>query len=212
VLIVDDEPGLTELLSVAVTEAGRRPYPAADGHSALRIARDCAPHAVVLDGMLPDLDGIQVLRRLRYEHPKLPVLMLAARDALESGIDGLQRVTGGDDLEVYISSVSDWLGKPERCSGRMSQSSSCPGAERQEPSARVACPSGRLSVRSHGLTEEGARRRLGARRACDTPLQNRYVQLIQLVGLRRKIDKGWAPMIHTVRGQGYAIRSTEDGR
>ncbi|MFF3148434.1 response regulator, partial [Streptomyces sp. NPDC057927] len=83
VLIVDDEPALTELLSVAVTEAGWRPYPVADGHSALRAARGCAPHAVVLDGMLPDLDGIQVLRRLRYENPRLPVLMLTARDALE---------------------------------------------------------------------------------------------------------------------------------
>lgn len=52
VLIVDDEPELTELLSVAVTGAGRQPFLAADGHSALRIARGCAPHAVVLDGML----------------------------------------------------------------------------------------------------------------------------------------------------------------
>lgn len=73
VLVVDDEPGLAELLSAAVTHAGRRPCPALGGHSALRPARGCAPRAVVLDGMLPDLDGLQVLRRLRYEMPKLPV-------------------------------------------------------------------------------------------------------------------------------------------
>ncbi|GAA3821096.1 response regulator [Streptomyces phyllanthi] len=98
VLIVDDEPGLTELLSVAVTEAGRRPCPAADGESALCVAFRRAPHAVVLDGMPPDPDGIQVLRRPRYEHPKPPVLMLTARDAqdaLEHRIDGL--CAGADD-------------------------------------------------------------------------------------------------------------------
>jgi len=60
VLIVDDERAPAELMSVAVTEAGRRPSPAADGESALRIARARAPHAVVPDGMLPDVDGLQV--------------------------------------------------------------------------------------------------------------------------------------------------------
>ncbi|MFJ3311026.1 hypothetical protein ACIPSA_50505 [Streptomyces sp. NPDC086549] len=56
-IVADDEPGFTEPLSAAVTEAGRRPRPAADGQSAPRLAR--APHAVVLEGMLPDLDGIR---------------------------------------------------------------------------------------------------------------------------------------------------------
>ena len=74
VLIVDDEPELTELLSWAVKEAGWQPFLAADGRGALSLARGCAPHAVVLDGMLPDLDGLHVLRRLRYEDARLPVL------------------------------------------------------------------------------------------------------------------------------------------
>ncbi|GGL79811.1 hypothetical protein GCM10010129_24330 [Streptomyces fumigatiscleroticus] len=95
VLIVDDEPELTELLSWAVTEAGRQPFLAEDGRSALTPARGCAPHVVVLDGMLPDLDGLQVLRRLRYEHAGLPVLMPTARDALEHRLDGLS--AGADD-------------------------------------------------------------------------------------------------------------------
>ncbi|MFJ1604931.1 response regulator [Streptomyces sp. NPDC088253] len=79
---------------MAVTEAGRRPCPVADGHSAPRAARGCAPHAVVLDGTLPDLDQIQVLRRLRYENPRLPVLMLTARDAPERRLDGLSAGAG----------------------------------------------------------------------------------------------------------------------
>ncbi|AZQ38114.1 response regulator [Streptomyces cyaneochromogenes] len=74
VFIVDDEPALTDVLSVAVEEAGWRAYPAMDGQSALKVARGCALHVVVLDGMLPDLDGHQALRRLRQENPKLPVL------------------------------------------------------------------------------------------------------------------------------------------
>ncbi|WP_406176393.1 ATP-binding protein [Streptomyces sp. NBC_00996] len=104
-LIVDDEPGLVEVLSVAVAEAGWRPYPAADGESALRVARGCAPHAVVLDGMLPGLDGVQVLRRLRYEDPKLPVLMLTARDALEHRIEGLS--AGADDYVTKPFSLEE---------------------------------------------------------------------------------------------------------
>lgn len=66
VLVVDDEPALTDVLSAAVEEAGRRAYPAPDGKSALQTARGCAPHAVVHDGILPDLDGPQVPRRLGY--------------------------------------------------------------------------------------------------------------------------------------------------
>ncbi|WP_341846397.1 response regulator [Streptomyces regalis] len=69
VLIVDDEPVLTDVLSVAVEEAGRRACPALDGQSALKIARGCPPHAVVLDWMLPDLNGLQVLRRLEVRAP-----------------------------------------------------------------------------------------------------------------------------------------------
>ncbi|MFD3497391.1 response regulator [Streptomyces sp. NPDC058676] len=83
VLLVDDEPTLTEVLPVAVAGAGRRSCPAADGHSALRVARRSAPHAVALDGMLPDLDGPQVPRRPRQGPPKPPVLMLTAREAPE---------------------------------------------------------------------------------------------------------------------------------
>ncbi|MEV5952455.1 response regulator [Streptomyces sp. NPDC051987] len=86
VLIVDDEPALTEL-PAAVADAGRRPCPALDGQTGLRPARGSAPHAAVLDGMPPGLNGLQVARRLRYEMPRLPVLMLTLRDAVEHRLD-----------------------------------------------------------------------------------------------------------------------------
>jgi two-component system OmpR family response regulator len=104
-VLVVDEPALTDVLSVAVEEAGRRACPALDGQSALRIARGRPPHAVVPDGMLPDLDGLQVLRRLRPENPELPVLMLTARDALEHRLDGLG--AGADGYVTKPCSVAE---------------------------------------------------------------------------------------------------------
>jgi two-component system OmpR family response regulator len=82
VRIVDDEPTPTRALSAAVTEAGRRPHPAADGHSVLRVARRRAPLAVVL----PELDWSQLPSRLRRERPTPPALMLTADEAPEHSL------------------------------------------------------------------------------------------------------------------------------
>ncbi|EDY56080.1 MULTISPECIES: response regulator transcription factor [Streptomyces] len=99
VLIVDDEPALGEVPSVAVTEAARRPYPALDGRSGLRTARGCAPHAVVPDGMPPALDGLQVPRRLRFDNPKPPVRTLTAPDAPAHRLDAPET---GADASVHV--------------------------------------------------------------------------------------------------------------
>ncbi|MER6350730.1 response regulator transcription factor [Streptomyces sp. NPDC001634] len=198
VLNVDDEPALTELLSVAVTEAGRRPCPALDGQTALRLARGCIPHAVVLDGMLPDLDGIQVLRRLRYEYPKLPVLMLTARDALEHRLDGLE--SGADDyvakpfpLEEVVVRLRGLLHRAGAEETRADDSVRVIGDLVLAPKARKVHRDGtpiRLTVKGFDLLE----------------------LLVYISGRRRKVDRGRAPMIHTVRGSGYAIRPVEEGR
>ncbi|MFH0174058.1 response regulator transcription factor [Streptomyces cacaoi] len=228
VLIVDDEPALTEVLSVAVTEAGWRPYPAADGHSALRIARGCAPHAVVLDGMLPDLDGIQVLRRLRYENPELPILMLTARDALEFRIDGLEN--GADDYVTKPFSLEEVV---LRLRGLLRRS----GAERTrtDDSVRVLGDLV-LTGESREVHRDGSRITLTAKEfellslLMEHPRQvlsktqildhvwtssfdggGNLVE-VYISSLRRKLDRGRSPMIHTVRGLGYAIRPVEDGR
>ncbi|WP_406472471.1 response regulator transcription factor [Streptomyces sp. NBC_01615] len=228
VLIVDDEPGLTELLSVAVTEAGWRPYPAADGQSALRVARGCAPHAVVLDGMLPDLDGLQVLRRLRYENPRLPVLMLTARDALEHRIDGL--AAGADDYVTKPFSLEEVV---LRLRGLLRRS----GAEETRPDgSALVLGDLMLTEETREVHRDGRPVRLTAKEfellslLLSHPRQvlskaqildhvwsssfdggGNLVE-VYISSLRRKIDKGRAPMIHTVRGVGYAIRPPEDGR
>ncbi|MDX3584189.1 response regulator transcription factor [Streptomyces europaeiscabiei] len=229
VLIVDDEPGLTELLSVAVTEAGWRAYPAADGHSALRVARGCAPHAVVLDGMLPDLDGLQVLRRLRYENPRLPVLMLTARDGLEHRIDGL--AAGADDYVTKPFSLEEVVLRLRgllRRSGVEETRSSDDGdlvlgdlvfSTRTREVRRAGTPV-RLTAKEFdllGLLLGHPRQVLSKAQILDHVWSSSFdgggnLVEVYISSLRRKIDKGRAPMIHTVRGLGYAIRAGEDGR
>ncbi|MEU9366457.1 response regulator transcription factor [Streptomyces avermitilis] len=228
VLIVDDEPALTELLSVAVTEAGWRPYPAADGHSALRLARGCAPHAVVLDGMLPDLDGLQVLRRLRYESPKLPVLMLTARDALERRIEGL--ATGADDyvtkpfsMEEVVLRLRGLLRRAGTAGARADDSVRVLGdlvlTEETREVHRDGTPIG-LTAKEFDLLAlllNHPRQVLSKAQILEHVWSSTFdgggnLVEVYISNLRRKIDKGRAPMIRTVRGLGYAIRSAEDGR
>ncbi|MGX5187025.1 response regulator transcription factor [Streptomyces avermitilis] len=228
VLIVDDEPALTELLSVAVTEAGWRPYPAADGHSALRLARGCAPHAVVLDGMLPDLDGLQVLRRLRYESPKLPVLMLTARDALERRIEGL--AMGADDyvtkpfsLEEVVLRLRGLLRRAGSAGSRADDSVRVLGdlvlTEETREVHRDGTPIG-LTAKEFDLLAlllNHPRQVLSKAQILEHVWSSTFdgggnLVEVYISNLRRKIDKGRAPMIRTVRGLGYAIRSAEDGR
>src|SRR5262245_10185603 len=83
VLVVDDEATLAELITMALRYEGWEVRTAAAGRTAVRVARDFRPDAVVLDIMLPDFDGLEVLRKLRAEAPRLPVLFLTAKDAIE---------------------------------------------------------------------------------------------------------------------------------
>src|SRR5215469_6182572 len=92
VLVVDDEPSLAELLASVLRYEGWEIQTAGDGAGAVREFR---PDAVVLDIMLPDFDGLEVLRRMRAETPNVCVLFLTARDAVEDRVAGI--TAGGDD-------------------------------------------------------------------------------------------------------------------
>ena len=89
VLVVDDEPNLTELLSMALRYEGWEVRTAASGVAAVRAAKEFGPDAVVLDMMLPDFDGLEVMRRMRGDDPNVPVLFLTAKDAVEDRVAGL---------------------------------------------------------------------------------------------------------------------------
>jgi len=95
VLVVDDEPSLAELLASVLRYEGWNVVTAGSGAEAVRTAREFRPDAVVLDIMLPDFNGLEVMRRLRAELPQVCVLFLTARDAVEDRVAGIR--AGADD-------------------------------------------------------------------------------------------------------------------
>ena len=107
VLVVDDEPGICDLVSMALRYEGLKVEVAHTGRDALRSVASFRPHLVVLDVMLPDLDGFEVLRRLSGDHPRVPVLFLTARDALDDKFRGF--TLGGDDYVTKPFSVEELI-------------------------------------------------------------------------------------------------------
>ncbi|MEY3704896.1 MAG: hypothetical protein RLY29_268, partial [Actinomycetota bacterium] len=108
VLVVDDEKSISELITTSLRFVGFEVKTAATGAEALRIAEEFKPHALILDVMLPDLDGFEVCRQLRASGQDVGVLFLTARDSTEDTIKGL--TLGGDDyvtkpfsLEVLVA-------------------------------------------------------------------------------------------------------------
>src|SRR5919107_3966838 len=94
-VVVDDEPHIRELLATSLRFAGFEVHAAADGNAAMRLAGDVGPDLMVLDVMLPDMDGFTVTRRLRERGVHVPVLFLTARDETADKVAGL--TVGGDD-------------------------------------------------------------------------------------------------------------------
>jgi two-component system, OmpR family, response regulator len=105
VLVVDDESTLAELMTMALRMETWDVRTALDGQTAVRTAREFRPDAVVLDVMLPDFNGFEVLRRMRADFPALPVLFLTAKDAVEDRIAGL--TAGGDDYVTKPFSLEE---------------------------------------------------------------------------------------------------------
>ncbi len=89
ILVVDDEPSITDAVSTSLRYEGYDVEVAETGRSALSSAQERTPDLIVLDVMLPDLDGLEVTRRLRADGIRVPVLFLTARDALEDKLAGL---------------------------------------------------------------------------------------------------------------------------
>jgi two-component system OmpR family response regulator len=109
VLAVDDESSLTELLSMAMRYEGWQVTTAGSGSEAVRAAREVRPDAIVLDMMLPDYDGLEVMRRIRSEDPNVPVIFLTAKDSVEDRIGGL--TAGGDDYVTKPFSLEEVIAR-----------------------------------------------------------------------------------------------------
>src|SRR6266496_6142296 len=108
-LVVDDEPNLADVLTSMLTLEGWQARSAADGATAQRIGREFVPDAVVLDVMLPDMNGMDVLRRLRADNPAVCVLFLTARDSVEDRVAGI--TAGGDDYVTKPFSLEEVLAR-----------------------------------------------------------------------------------------------------
>ena len=109
VLVVDDEPSIVDAISMTLRHQGYVVETADNGKDALEWARRWRPHAMVLDVMLPEIDGFEVARQLWAERAGVPILFLSARDTTEDKVRGL--TTGGDDYMTKPFSLAELLAR-----------------------------------------------------------------------------------------------------
>ena len=108
-LVVDDEPNIADVLSMALRFQGFEVETAATGAEALRAVDALPPHLMVLDVMLPDMEGFEVAQRLGAERAQVPILFLTARDATEDKVRGL--TIGGDDYVTKPFSLEELVAR-----------------------------------------------------------------------------------------------------
>lgn len=224
VLVVDDEPAIVDLLAAALRFEGWEVRTALTGTDAVREASAEAPDVVVLDLMLPDLDGLEVMRRLRVRHPRLPVLLLTARDAVEDRVAGL--TAGGDDYVVKpfsLEEVAARLTALVRRAGAVARPDDAVltvGDLQLDEDAREVTRGGdpiHLSATEFDLLRffmRNPRRALSKTQILDRVWHYDFGGQVNIVELyvsylRRKIDAGREPMIHTLRGVGYILKPAE---
>jgi two-component system OmpR family response regulator len=220
-LLVDDEDNLRSMLEAALRHSGFDVHPVANGRDAIDAVDTVKPDLVVLDVMLPDLDGFDVVKRLRTAGNRTPVLFLTARDATEDRVRGL--TLGGDDYLVKPFSLEELVARITAVLRRS-------GVERQ--SDELHCADLAMDDEAHVVirgddeialspTEYNLLRYLLMN-------QGRVVSKAQILDhvwdydfggdggvvetyigyLRRKLDNGERPrLIQTIRGVGYTLRA-----
>lgn len=225
ILAVDDEPMLTDLLATALRVEGREAKTAGSGTEAIAVAKSFDPDAIVLDIMMPDMDGLTVLKRLREAGNLVPVLFLTAKDAVGDRIAGL--TAGGDDYVTKPFSLEEVVARLRAIIRRSGY-----GADADAQSIlRVADLT--LNEDSHevfrGETEieltatefellrylmRNERRVLSKSQILDRVWSYDFggkssVVELYISYLRKKIDAGHTPLLHTVRGVGYLIKAPQ---
>lgn len=221
VLVVDDEPVLAEMVSMALRYEGWNISTAGDGESAIAAARNQRPDVVVLDVMLPDMSGLDVLHKLRGEIPQLPVLLLTAKDAVEDRIAGL--TAGGDDYVTKPFSIEEVVLRLRALLRRT-------GVTTVDSGAQLVVGDLVLDEDSHEVTRAGepisltstefellrfmmrnSKRVLSKAQILDRVWSYDFggrsnIVELYISYLRKKIDNGRDPMIHTLRGAGYVLK------
>ncbi len=220
VLVVDDEPNIVDVISMALRYEGFDVASAGTGAEALSAVRDHRPHVMLLDVMLPDMEGFDVAKRLGAEHARVPIIFLTARDATEDRVRGL--TVGGDDYVTKPFSLEELVA---RVRALLRRSGAAAASDSVLTFADVE-----LDDDAHEVTRAGELIEL-------TPTEYRLLrylmlnprrvlsraQLLEHVWdydfggdarvletyvsyLRRKLDEHGPPLINTVRGVGYVMR------
>ncbi len=226
-LVVDDEPNIRELLAASLRFAGFEVDTAADGQQAVRKALDGGPDLVVLDVMLPDLDGFTVTRRLREQGRHMPVLFLTARDDTSDKVAGL--TVGGDDYVTKPFSLDEVIARIR-------------AVLRRARATAATTESSVLQVGDLELDEDAHEVRRAGRPIELSPTEFTLLRYLMLNAgrvlskaqildhvwaynwggdgaivesyisyLRRKVDAPFEgePLIHTKRGVGYVLRAPQ---
>ena len=227
VLVVDDEPNIRELVQVALKFHGCAVTTGATGMDALRLAEAGNPDLIVLDVMLPDIDGFEVCRRLRASANDVPVIFLTARDTTSDTVTGL--TLGGDDyitkpfsVEALVARVRAVLRRASKQRGGDGDGAESAGTLRV---ADLELDEDHWTVRRGGVPVElsPTEFRLLAYLMRNQGLMLTRKQLLENVWgweyagqsqvletyvsyLRRKLDPLGPPLIHTQRGVGYSLR------
>ncbi len=220
-LVVDDEPSIRELLTASLRFAGFEVHAAGDGAEALKLAEQQRPDLVVLDVMLPDMDGFTVTRKLRERGREMPVLFLTARDETADKVTGL--TVGGDDYVTKPFSLEEVVARIR--------------AVLRRTGVGGAPDSGRLVFHDLDLDEDSHEVRRAGKLVDLSPTEfkllrylmlnpNRVLSKTQILDhvwaydfngesgivesyisyLRRKVDCVEPSLIHTKRGVGYVLR------
>jgi two-component system OmpR family response regulator len=220
VLVVDDESNITDLVATALRYEGFDVSTAGDGRTALSLVESFRPHVIVLDVMLPDLDGFEVQRRLVERGQRAPVLFLTARDATEDKVHGL--TIGGDDyvtkpfsLEELIARIRTVLRRAGGIAGG-SERLRFEDLEMDEDTHEVwrGQRAVDLTPTEFGMLRlllSNPRRVLSKSQILDHVWQYDFGGDASIVEtyvsyLRKKVDVELPHLIHTVRGVGYVLR------
>jgi two-component system OmpR family response regulator len=220
-LVVDDELDIVELLSAGLRYAGFEVATATGGRQAMVEARKFRPDLMVLDVMMPEVDGFDVVRRLRGEGCKTPVLFLTARDAVEDRVHGL--TIGGDDYVVKPFSLEELVARVHAVLRRV-------GGPGGDAAVRLRFADLELDDDTHQVSKAGAPVALSATefRLLRYFMANpgRVLSKAQILDhvwhydfggeanvvesyvsyLRKKVDTTHPRLLHTLRGVGYVLR------
>ncbi len=221
-LVVEDDPNIVELLSASLRYAGFEVTTATNGQQALRVALDLRPDLMVLDVMMPGIDGFEVVRRMGAQGIRCPVLFLTARDSTEDKITGL--TVGGDDYVTKPFSLDEVVARIRAILRRAAERTG------SAPAQRLTFADIELDDETHEAFKDGQPITLSPTefKLLRYFLENtgRVLSKVQILDhvwhydfggdanvvesyvsyLRRKIDTTEPRLLHTIRGVGYVLR------